>query len=123
MNKGIDRTVKYWSLELPEAPSKEIDCATEENEVEINENKDDSESIPLTKFEKEKMDKKRRKNNKKNKRFLSNDYRMQFKLLWDEDHGEKINVINGFRSIENEIQPNIIFVADTTPDLSIYDIY
>jgi hypothetical protein len=110
-------------LELPESPSTKIDCATEENDIEINENKDDSQSVPLTKIEKEKIDKKKRKNKKKNKRFLSNDYRMQFKLLWDEDHGEKINVINGFRSLENEVQPNIIFVADTTPDLSIYDIY
>jgi hypothetical protein len=110
-------------LDLPESSSKEIDCATEEDDTEINEKEDDSQSVPLTKLEKEKIDKKKRKNKKKNKRFLSNNYRMQFKLLWDEDHGEKINVINGFRSFENESQPNIIFVADTTPDLSIYDIY
>lgn len=71
---------------------------------------------------KEKTDKKKaNKKNKINKRYAGNNYSMQFDLLWDEDHGEKINVISSFR-VEKELTFfNMFFVADITSNLTIYN--
>lgn len=73
---------------------------------------------------KEKLDKEKKAKNKKkkNRRFAGNSYPMQFSLLWDEDHFEKINVICGFRMTEDDVEFDKLFVGDVSNYLTIYNL-
>lgn len=63
---------------------------------------------------------KKKKDKKRNKRFVSNNYELQFSLIWDEDHMSKINVLGSFFSIDRDQPLEKIFVGDVTDNLTIY---
>ena len=63
---------------------------------------------------------KKKKDKKRNKRFASNNYKLQFSLVWDEDHMSKINVLSGFYPIDRKLPLEKIFVGDVTDNLTIY---
>lgn len=63
---------------------------------------------------------KKKKDKKRNKRFAGNNYKMQFSLIWDEDHLSKINVLSSFYSVDSSLPVEKIFVGDVTDNLTIY---
>jgi hypothetical protein len=63
---------------------------------------------------------KKKKDKKRNKRFASNNYKLQFSLIWDEDHMSKINVLSSFYPIDRNLPLEKIFVGDVTDNLTIY---
>jgi hypothetical protein len=125
---GIDRTIKCWRLEendnlVTKTDHSFNDLKAEESTVENTSEEGNQIETVAEKLENEKTEiNKKKKKKKKNKRFVGNNYRMQFNLCWDEDHREKINVISGFRIDDNEENLSKLFVADVTSDLAIYNI-
>lgn len=70
--------------------------------------------VPAVSKQKKKKDKRR------NKRFASNNYKLQFSLIWDEEHMSKINVLSGFYQVDRSLPIEKIFVGDVSENLTIY---
>ena len=120
MIPGVDRTVKCWRLEdnLMSANKLESDQSSPSAGITVG---GDGDFKAIENLDEEDRGKKRdKKKKKKNRRFANNSYRMKFILHWDEDHCQKVNVISGFRIIENDVHSNQIFVGDVTSNLTIY---
>lgn len=62
----------------------------------------------------------KKKDKKRNKRFASNNYKLQFSLIWDEDHMSKLNVLSSFFPIDRDLPLEKIFVGDVSDNLTIY---
>ena len=114
---GIDRTIRCWRLE--DRIVAESTTSLEGAQVDALDNigdmlEDVKLDAPMVNKNKKKKDKKR------NKRFASNNYKMQFSLIWDEDHLSKINVLSSFYSVDRRLPLEKIFVGDVTDNLTIY---
>ena len=111
---GIDRTIKCWKLEDRKRSDPIDEPSLKEASTVATESGDNCVAEGPSKTDKKK------KNKKKNKRFAGNSHPMQFSLLWDEDHVEKVNVIGGFRVPEGGLRSDKIFVGDNSSNLTIY---
>lgn len=114
---GVDRTIRCWRLDdRTAADSTSISDIDQGDAVDnLGEVLDDMKlEAPIVSKNKKKKDKKR------NKRFTSNNYKLQFSLIWDEDHMSKINVLSSFFPIDRNLPLEKIFVGDVTDNLTIY---
>ena len=114
---GIDRTIRCWRLEdrIVAESTNSLEGAQVDALDNIGDMLEDVKlDAPMVNKNKKKKDKKR------NKRFASNNYKMQFSLIWDEDHLSKINVLSSFYSVDNSLPLEKIFVGDVTDNLTIY---
>lgn len=114
---GIDRTIRCWRLEdrIVAESTTSLEGAQSDALDNIGDILDDVKlDAPTVNKNKKKKDKKR------NKRFASNNCKMQFSLIWDEDHLSKINVLSSFYSVDRRLPLEKIFVGDVTDNLTIY---
>ena len=114
---GVDRTIRCWRLdngiaaESANTPDIDQSDAVDNLDEVFDEMKIEA---PIVSKNKKKKDKKR------NKRFASNNYKLQFSLIWDEDHVSKINVLSSFYPVDRNLPLEKIFVGDVSDNLTIY---
>ena len=143
---GVDRQIKCWSTtkdyenstiteiynhdteendsKIPVIDSNNIEC-NEENGLDLNETKfvsfDRNDKIIISKNKKKKSKQKEKKKIHKELTKV-NKLPMSLRLQWTIDHDSKINVVTGYKDGMTPLCGNSIFIADVTPNLTIYEI-